>query len=282
MTSKETVGEYLIGARTLVKSKIKNIAVWNSMFDEAMQQTLKFKTDLKTQKLRRVSQFKKYKDFFNNIEDDFAGKDDTATTTVEVNEIYTWNKTTSDDPTEAEMLAKVNEVYHRYGQYPPQRGYWTPQPRPQGSRQPFRGGRAGLRPFNHRYQTPQHQNTTVVNQAYTLNGTTPHANVNYTPGTFNIGAPFSTQHPVTDGYQVNQPHTQYSQQSNNSFAEKQNNTTTQAGAAALVEQLQQIINIHKNQTNQENKVQVAKPQPITTLDLKTAAEHPVPPEDKSE
>ena len=73
--------------------------------------------------------------------------------------------------------------------------------------------------------------------------------------------------------------TQYSQQSNNLFAEKQNNTT-HTGAAALVEQLQQIINIIKNQTHQVNKVQVAKPQASTTWDLKIAAELPVQPQDQ--
>ena len=128
MTSKETVGEYLARARTLVISKIKNNAMWNSTFNEADTYHVcngLLTTGLKSWMLRRVSQFKTYKDFFNNIEDeweqsyfmedDFAGKDDTATTAVQVNEIYTWNETTSDDPTEAEMLAEVNKVYHRYG-----------------------------------------------------------------------------------------------------------------------------------------------------------------------
>ena len=132
MTSKETVGEYLARARTLVKLKIKNIAMWNSTFDKADAYHVcnrLLKTELKTWMLRRVSQFKNYKDFFNNIEDeweqsyfmedDFAGKDDTTTTTAEVDEIYTWNETSSDDPTEAEMMAEVNQVYHKYGQYPP-------------------------------------------------------------------------------------------------------------------------------------------------------------------
>ena len=72
--------------------------------------------------LRRVSQFKMYKDLFNNIEeeweqsyfmeDDFAGKEDTPTTTAEVDKINVWNETTTDDPVEAKMLVEVNEVYH--------------------------------------------------------------------------------------------------------------------------------------------------------------------------
>ena len=70
--------------------------------------------------LRRVSKFKTYEEFFNNIkdewegsyfmEDDFTGKEDTHSAAAEVDEIYAWNKTATDDPTEAEMLAEVNEV----------------------------------------------------------------------------------------------------------------------------------------------------------------------------
>ena len=44
------------------------------------------------------------------MEDDFASKEDTPNT--EVNEINTWNETTTDDPIEAEILAEVNKVYH--------------------------------------------------------------------------------------------------------------------------------------------------------------------------
>ena len=97
-----------------------------------------------------------------------------------------------------------------------------------------------------------------------------------------MGAPFSTHHQVPYGYQTNQSQTQYTQQSNNSFAEKQNNTMTQTGAAALVEQLQQILNIHKNQAHQVNEVQVGKPQPSTMCNLITAAELPAALEDQSE
>ena len=55
--------------------------------------------------LRRISQFKTYKDLFNNIEDewdwsyfmedDFAGKEDTPTTATEVDKINAWNETTT-------------------------------------------------------------------------------------------------------------------------------------------------------------------------------------------
>ena len=144
------------------------------------------------------------------MEDDFAGKEDTPSVAAEVAEIYAWNKTTTDDPMEAEMLAEVNEVYHKYGRYPTQHGYWTPGPRPQNFKALFRGGQGNQRPFTPWYNNPRHLNTTVVNQAHTFNGTTPHASVSYAPGTFNIGAPFSTFH---------------QQYHNNLFAEKQNNAT---------------------------------------------------------
>ena len=39
-------------------------------------------------------------------------------TAAEVDEIHDWNETTTDDPMEAEMLAEVNKVYHKYGRYP--------------------------------------------------------------------------------------------------------------------------------------------------------------------
>ena len=44
------------------------------------------------------------------MEDDFASKEDTPNTATEVDEINTWNKTTTDDPVEAEILAEVNKV----------------------------------------------------------------------------------------------------------------------------------------------------------------------------
>ena len=74
--------------------------------------------------LRRISQFKTYKDLFNNIEDkwdwsylmedNFTGKEDSPTIATEVDKINAWNETTTDDPVEAEILAEVNEVYHKY------------------------------------------------------------------------------------------------------------------------------------------------------------------------
>ena len=66
ISSKETVGKYLTRARTLVKSKIKNIAMWHSDFDEADPYHVcnrLFKTGLKSRMLRRVSKFKTYKEF---------------------------------------------------------------------------------------------------------------------------------------------------------------------------------------------------------------------------
>ena len=125
------------------------------------------------------------------MEDDFTSKEDNPNTATEVDEINTWNETTMDDPVEAEMLAEVNEVYHKYGRYPSHRGYWNTGPRSQNPRASFRGGQVYHKPFTPRYSNPRHQNTMVANQAYTFNGTTPNANVSYTPGTFNMGAPFN-------------------------------------------------------------------------------------------
>ena len=153
MNGEETVGEYLARAKTLVKSKLKDATAWHHDIDEADAYHICngiIKTGLKSGMLRRISQFKKYKDLFNNIEDkwdwsyfmedNFAGKEDTPTTVTEVDEINTWNETTTDNLVEAEILAEVNEVYHKYSRYPSHRGYWTPGPRLQNPRAPFRGG----------------------------------------------------------------------------------------------------------------------------------------------
>ena len=137
------------------------------------------------------------------MEDNFTEKDDTQGATSEVDEIYAWNEATLDDNTEAEMLAEVNKVYHRYGRYPTQHGYWTPGSRPQGFRAPFRGGQGGQGPFTPRDHTPRYLNTTVANQAYIFNGTTQNASVNYAPGTFSMGTPLYTNHEAPYGYQPN-------------------------------------------------------------------------------
>ena len=136
MNSEETVDKYLARAKTLVKSKLKDTTAWHHDIDEADAYHICngiIKTGLKSRMLRRISQFKTYKDLFNNIEeewdrsyfieDDFASKEDTPTTATEVDKINTRNETTQDDPVEAEILAEVNEVYHRYSRYPSHHGY---------------------------------------------------------------------------------------------------------------------------------------------------------------
>ena len=50
--------------------------------------------------------------------DDFTGKEDTPSVAAEVDEIYAWNETTTDNPIKAEILAEVNEVYHKYAGIP--------------------------------------------------------------------------------------------------------------------------------------------------------------------
>ena len=184
-----------------------------------MQQTDKSRT--KIQDAQKSITIQTYKELFNNIEkeweqsyfmeDDFAGKEDTPSTTAEVDEIHACNKTTTDDPMEAEMFAEVNEVYHKYGRYPTHHRYWTPGPRQQNFRTPFRGGQGNQRLLRPWYNNPRHLNTTVANQAFTFNGTTLNASVSYTPGTFNMGAPFSTYQQVPYNQQQNQSYTQNQQ-----------------------------------------------------------------------
>ena len=58
--------------------------------------------------------------------------------------------------------------------------------------------------------------------------------------------------------------------------------TTQTDTVALVEQLQKLLNIHKRQAHQVNKVQMVTPQPSTTWDLKTTAELPPAQEEELE
>ena len=135
MNSEETVGEYLARAKALIKLKLKDATAWHHSIDEADTYLVCngiIRTGLKSRMLRRLSQFKSYKDLFNNIEeewewsyfmeDDFASKEGTPNTATEVDEINNWNETTTDDPVEAEILAEVNEVYHKYGRYPSQWG----------------------------------------------------------------------------------------------------------------------------------------------------------------
>ena len=275
MNSEETVGEYLARAKTLVKSKLKDTTSWHQDIDEADAYHVcngLIRTGLKSRMLRRLSQFKTYKELFNNIEhewersyfmeDDFSGKEDTPTTAIEVDEINAWNEATTDDPVEAEILAEVNEVYHKYGRYPTHRRYWTPGPRPQNSRAPFRGGRGYQKLFTPRYNNPRHQNATGANQAHTFNGTTPNTSINYTPGTFNMGAPFNT-YQVPYNQQQNQTYAQNQQYHNNSFIE-QNSKTPQPDTTAIMEQLKQLLLAHKNPVHQVNEVKVVTPQPGTT------------------
>ena len=92
MNSEETVGKYLTRTKTLVKSKLKDTTSWHQDIDEADAYHVcnsLIRTGLKSRMLRRISQFKTYKELFINIEDewewsyfmedDFAGKEDTPT-----------------------------------------------------------------------------------------------------------------------------------------------------------------------------------------------------------
>ena len=214
------------------------------------------------------------------MEDDFTGKEDTPTTATEVDKINAWNETTTDNPLEAEILAEVNEVYHKYGRYPTHCRYWTPRPRPQNFRAPLRGGQGNQKSFTPQYNNPRHQNATVANQAYTFNSTKPNTSVNYAPGTFNMGAPFPT-YQVLYNQQQNQTYTQNQQYHNNSFAE-QSSKTPQSDTSAILEQLKQLLLAHKNPVHQVNEVKAMTPQPGTTWDLKAAAELPTAQENQPE
>ena len=119
----------------------------------------------------------------------------------------------------------------------------------------------------------------MTNPAYTFNGTTPKANVNYTPGTFNMGTPFST-YQVPYNQQQNQNYAQNQQYHNNSFT-KQSSKTPKQDATAIIEQLRQLLLPQKNSAHQVNEVKAMTPQPGTTWDLKAAAELPTAQEDQS-
>ena len=74
MNSEETVSEYLARAKTLVTSKIKDATSWYHDIDKADTYHIcngLIKIGLKSRMLRRVSQFKTYKDLFNNIEEEW-------------------------------------------------------------------------------------------------------------------------------------------------------------------------------------------------------------------
>ena len=284
------VGEYLARAKTLIKSKIKHTALWHSDIDETDVYHIcneLLKRGLKSRMLRRVSKFKTYKDLFNYIEgkwewsyfmeDDFTGKEYTPNTAAEVDEIYAWNKTTTDNLMEGEMLAEVNEMYHKYGRYPT---LWILDTQTQTTElQSSIQGRSRKPETIHSLvqpQAPEHHSSksSLHIQWY-------HTTCQCKWCIFNMGAPFSTHQQVPYNYQPNQLHTPNQQYHNNSFAEKQNSATSQSDATALVEKLQQLILMHKNQDHQVNEVQMATPKPSSTWDLKAAAELPLTQEDQS-
>ena len=120
----------------------------------------------------------------------------------------------------------------------------------------------------------------VANQAYTFNGTTPNTNVNYGPGTFNMGTPFNT-HQTLYNQQQNQSYAQNQQYHNNSFTE-QSSKTTQQDTTAIIEQLQQLLLPQKNPVHQVNEVKGTMLQPGSTWDLKAATELSTVQEDKAE
>ena len=120
----------------------------------------------------------------------------------------------------------------------------------------------------------------MANQAYTFNGTTPNANMGYTPGTFNMGAPFNT-YQVPYNQQQHPSYAQNQQYHNNSFAE-QSSKTQQQDTTAIIEQLRELLLPQKNPAHEVNEVRATMPQPGKTWDLKAAAELPTAQEEQSE
>ena len=121
-------------------------------------------------------------------------------------------KSLQTNPVEAEMLAEANKVYHKIWQV--SYTLWILDTRTQTTKlQRLHSGEADeIRDHLHPdTTTPGYLNTTVANQAYTFNGTTLNANVSYTPGTFNMGAPFPTYQQVLFNQQQNQTYTQNQQ-----------------------------------------------------------------------
>ena len=153
-----------------------------------------------TRILRRVSQFKTYKEFFNHIKDEWEEEEEQERVTHKV---------------QLQRLMKFTHGMRQYQNTTLKQKCWQKSTKYTTDTR----GQGGQRSY-----TPRHQNTTVANQAYTFNSTTPNTSINYIPGTFNMGAPFSTHHQVPYGYQANQQQAQPSQQRVNSFTQDQSNT----------------------------------------------------------
>ena len=93
----------------------------------------------------------------------------------------------------------------------------------QGHKTPEHHSGEGEATTSHSHKDITIPDTTVANQAYTFNGTTPNANVSYTPGTFNMGAPFN-MYQVPHNQQHNENYSQNQQYHNNSFTEQNSKT----------------------------------------------------------
>ena len=131
MNSEETVGEYLARAKTLVKSELKDATAWHHDIDEADAYHVCnriIKTGLKSRMLRRLSQFKSYKDPFYNIEEewdrsyfmenDFASKEDNPNTATEVDKINTWSETTTDRSRRSRNASRSKQSISQIRQVP--------------------------------------------------------------------------------------------------------------------------------------------------------------------
>ena len=216
------------------------------------------------------------------MEDDITVKNDSQSTATEVDKVYAWKKSSSRRAHQSRNVGRSQQSIPQVWEISPPT--WTLDTGTQvpGDQAPTQRQLRRPKTICPRYNTPRPQNTTVANQAYIFNGTTPHASVNYAPETFSMRAPFSTYHQAPYGYQSNQQQSQPSQQRVNSFTQDQNNSTPQTDTVTIIDQIHKLLNTHKRQTHQVNKVKVAAPKASTTWDLNSAAEVPQGQKDKSE
>ena len=176
MKDQETLGEYLASFRTLIEMKLKNLTQWNTEYNDT--DTFHVckginKPRLRSHMLPHVHKYSSYREFFNNIEEEwdqgYIMEDDfMENPKQEVNKIQHWDEQTSNDTQDMLIQVEICHIFQKYGRQPPPFGQYRGQ-RPHDHRQyngkPYRGG--GHRPKTPRPFTPRHQNTMVANQAYT-------------------------------------------------------------------------------------------------------------------
>ena len=211
--------------------------------------------------------------------------------TAEVDVIQEWSETPPDDPQEQSIIMEVNKVYQRHSRQPPP--YY--QACAYGNRPQNQQGRYGCQNNNWflgpRHSALRHQNTMVANQAYTFNGTSPHPNVTYAPGTFNMGPlhqNWGPQFPMNMNQHQNYNFPQgilHPNQKFKSFTQNDMNQLQKLGAGKntdfIIEELTKLLNNYKTTTHHIQEVQTATPS-CGIRDLNQMAELPQNPTEKPE